>query len=153
MVYNKYKHGFLDNLLAYIVMLLFFIVSVLSIILAESPGYIVLTVVFFCLLMLAFIYDLFFTEVFIFKENGFYTNMRSNNRNYIPKYFKKVAVPYNIIIKIERRILHKKSYALQLSIENDEPIVYFFEKEKVRDFVYDKLIEITKLERQEDRYY
>ena len=47
MVYNKYKHGFLDNLLAYIVMLLFFIVSVLSIILAESPGYIVLTVVFF----------------------------------------------------------------------------------------------------------
>ena len=61
--------------------------------------------------MLAFIYDLFFTEVFIFKENGFYTNMRSNNRNYIPKYFKKVAVPYNIIIKIERRILHKKSAA------------------------------------------
>ena len=143
MVYNKFKQGFLKNLFAYVVMVVFLTLTVLLVIFDDNPVRITASVICFGILLLFFIYDLFLSEVFIFKEAYFLTNKYPyNSPKYAPKLFKKSSVQYNTIMKIEKRSWDKRRFVLIIYFKEDEPLQYIFAHEDSRDFVYDKLLEL-----------
>ena len=145
MVYNKFKQGFLKNLLAYVVMIAFLTITVLLVVFDNDPIRIAISIISFCILMLFFVYDLFLSDVFIFKEDGFYTNKyQSNNPSYRPKLFKKTYVQFDTISKIDKRLWSKRRFVLIIYFVDEEPLQYVFEHEDTRDFIYDKLLELTK---------
>ena len=146
MVYNKFKQGFLKNLLAYVVMIVFLAITVLLVIFDDNPIRITASIICVGMLTLFFIYDLFLSEVFIFKEASFFTNKHPfNNPKYAPKLFEKKSIQYSTIYKIEKRLWDKKRFVLIINFKEDEPLQYVFEHEGSRDFIYDKLSEMIKM--------
>ena len=146
MVYNKFKQGFLKNLLAYVVMIVFLAITVLLVIFDDNPIRITASIICVGMLTLFFIYDLFLSEVFIFKEASFFTNKHPfNNPKYAPKLFEKTSIQYSTIYKIEKRLWDKKRFVLIINFKEDEPLQYVFEHEGSRDFIYDKLSEMIKM--------
>ena len=145
MIYNKFKQGIFRNLLAYVVMIVFLAVTVLLLIFDNNPIRIITSVICFGILTLFFIYDLFLSEVFIFKESRFLTNKYPyNSPKYAPKLFKKTSVQYKTIIKIEKCLWDKRRFVLIIHFKEDEPLQYIFAHEDSRDFIYDKLSELKK---------
>ena len=143
MVYNKFKQGFLRNLLAYILMIVFLTITILLAVFDDNPIRITFSIICFCALMIFFVYYLFFSEVFIFKEASFFTNKHPfNNPKYAPKLFGKISVQYNTIVKIEKRLLDKRRFVLVIHFVDEEPLQYVFEHEGTRNFIYDKLSEL-----------
>ena len=146
MIYNKFKQGFLKNLLAYVLMIVFLAITVLLVIFDDNPIRITASIICVGMLALFFIYDLFLSEVFIFKEASFFTNKHPyNNPKYVPKLFEKTSIQYSTIDKIEKRLWDKKRFALIIHFKEDEPLQYVFEHEGSRDFIYDKLSEMIKM--------
>ena len=142
MIYNKFKQGFFRNFLAYVLIMVFLAITVLLAVFDHDPNRITISIIGFCVLMLFFVYDLFFSEVFIFKGDCFFTNKYPfNNPKYAPKLFKKISVQYKTIIKIEKRLLGKRRFALIIHFKEDEPLQYVFTHEDTRDFICDKLQE------------
>ena len=143
MVYNKFKQGFFRNLLVYVEMIVFLTITVLLVVFDDNHIRITASIICFGVFVLFFIYDLFLSEVFIFKHDCFLTNKYPfDNPKYAPKLFKKTSVQYSTITKIEKRLWDKKRFVLILHFEEDEPLQYVFEHEDSRDFVYDKLSEL-----------
>ena len=142
MVYNKFKQGFFRNFLAYVLIIVFLAITVLLAVFDHNPNRITISIIGFCVLMFFFVYDLFFSEIFIFKDDCFFTNKHPfNNPKYAPKLFKKISVQYDAIIKIENRLLGKRRFALILHFKEDEPLQYVFTHEDTRNFICDKLRE------------
>ena len=140
MVYNKFKQGVFRNLLTYVVMIGSLAVTVLLLIFDDNSIRITVSVICFGILMLVFVYDLFLSEIFIFKETCFLTNKYPlNSPKYAPKLFKKTSVQYNTIIKVEKRLWDKRRFVLIIYFKEDEPLQYVFEHEGSRDFIYEKL--------------
>lgn len=145
MVYNKFKQGFIKNLLAYVVVIVFLIITVLLVVFDDNPVRITASIICFGILVLFFIYDLFLSEVFIFKEASFLTNKHPfNNPKYAPKLFEKISVQYSTIDKIEKSLWDKRRFVLIIHFKEDEPLQYVFTHEDTRDFVYDKLSQLKK---------
>ena len=146
MVYNKFKQGFLKNLLVYVVMIVCLTITVLLVVFDDNPIRITASIICFGILVLFFIYDLFLSEVFIFKEASFLTNKHPfNNPKYAPKLFEKTPVQYGTIDKIEKCLWDKRRFVLIIHFKEDEPLQYVFTHEDSRDFVYDKLLELIKM--------
>ena len=146
MIYNKFKQGFLRNLLAYVLMIVFLTITILLAVFDDNPIRITASIICVVMLALFFIYDLFLSEVFIFKEASFFTNKHPyNNPKYAPKLFEKTSIQYSTIDKIEKRLWDKKRFALIIHFKEDEPLQYVFEHEGSRDFIYDKLSEMIKM--------
>ncbi|MBR3686557.1 MAG: hypothetical protein IKL66_03640 [Clostridia bacterium] len=145
MIYNKFKQGFLKNLLAYVVMIVFLTLTVLLVVFDDNPIRITASMICCAVLVLFFIYDLFLSEIFIFKEACFLTNKYPfNNSKYAPKLFKKISVQYSTISKIEKRLWDKRRFVLIIHFKEDEPLQYVFTREDSRNFIYDKLSELKK---------
>ena len=146
MVYNKFKKGFLKNLLSYVMMIVFLAITVLLVVFDDNPIRITASIICVGILGLFFIYDLFLSEIFIFKEASFLTNKHPfNNPKYAPKLFEKTSVQYSTIDKIEKRLWDKRRFVLIIHFKEDEPLQYFFQHEDSRDFIYDKLSEMIKM--------
>ena len=145
MIYNKFKQGFLRNLLAYVMMIVFLTIIALLAVFDDNSIRITISIICFGVLMLFFVYDLFLSEVFIFKEDCFYTNKYPfNNPKYSPKLFKKTSIQLSTITKVEKRLFDKKRFVLIIHFKEDEPLQYVFTHENTIDFIYDKLSEFTK---------
>ena len=145
MIYNKFKQGFLRNLLAYVMMIAFLTIIALLAVFDDNPILITISIICFGVLMLFFVYDLFLSEVFIFKEASFLTNKHPfNNPKYAPKLFEKTSVQYSTIDKIEKSLWDKRRFVLIIHFKEDEPLQYVFTHENTIDFIYDKLSEFTK---------
>ncbi len=146
MFYNKFKQGFLRNILAYILIFIFLAVTVVLIIFDDNSARITVSVISFVFLAAAFIYDLFFADVFKFESDRFYTNKQPlGSIKYAPKLFRKVSVRYDTIYKLEKRILDRTRFVLIISFKDEEPLQYVFTHEDTRDFIYDKLTELMKI--------
>lgn len=146
MVYNKFKQGIFRNLLAYVVMIVFLAITVLLVVFDDNPIRITASIICVGILVLFFIYDLFLSEVFIFKEASFLTNKHPfNNPKYAPKLFEKTSIQYSAIDKIEKSLWDKRRFVLIIHFKEDEPLQYVFEHEVSRDFIYDKLSELIKV--------
>lgn len=145
MVYNKFKRGFSKNILAYIALVVFSTLSVLLVILDDSVPSLVIAVLGFLVILLAFIYDMFFCGVFVFDDSYVHTNKYPRgNSKYAPKMFRKASIQLHTIIKVEKRTLGRKQFLLTLCFADDEPLQYVFEHEDTRDYIYNKLVELTK---------
>ena len=62
MIYNKFKQGFFRNFLAYVLIMVFLAITVLLAVFDHDPNRITISIIGFCLLMLFFVYDLFFSD-------------------------------------------------------------------------------------------
>ena len=145
MVYNKFRQGFLKNILAYIVMIITFVITVLLIIFAKNLTGILVTLICFGILMIGFVYDLFLSDVFIFKDDSFSTNKYPfNSPKYAPKLFRKISVQFNEIVKIEKRLWNARRYVLVINFKDEEPLQYVFTNKDTRDFIYNKFSELIK---------
>jgi len=145
MVYNKFKQGFLRNILAYIMLAFLLTITVLLIIFSKNPIEIAISILFFLVLVLFFIHDLFLSEIFIFKDDCFSTNKyQFENPKYTPKLFGKVSVRIDSITKLEKRLWNNRRFVLIIHLKDEEPIQYVFNHDDTRDFIYNKLLSVRK---------
>ena len=145
MVYNKFKQGFLRNFLSYILTIVFLIITILFFVFDADISYRVISVVCLGFLLITLVCQLFFVDVFVFKNDCFSTNKYPfNSPKYLPKLLGKVSIRFAAITGIEKRLWSGGSFVLIIHLKEEEPLQYVFAYEDTRDFIYDKLLELTK---------